>query len=47
MRLAGAARRTIEPAADGAAVVVLDQTLLPFGVDWRRLQAKPSAQWQV
>ncbi len=37
MKLAGEPRRTIEAAADGASVVVLDQTLLPFGVDWRRL----------
>jgi len=37
VKLAGQSRRTIEPAADGASVAVLDQTLLPFGVDWRRL----------
>lgn len=43
MRLNGVPRRTIEPAADGASVVVLDQTLLPFGVDWRRLASLAEA----
>ena len=37
MKLGGVARRTIEPAQDGAAVLVLDQTRLPFSTAWRRL----------
>jgi methylthioribose-1-phosphate isomerase len=43
VRIEGAWRRAIEPAADGGAVMVLDQTALPHRVAWLRLASLSDA----